>query len=49
MRENIALGNLDYIDDAERLNRAIEKGDARELIDELPKKENTMLSTDFPQ
>ena len=48
-RENIALGNLDFINDAERLNRAIEKGDARELIDGLPKKENTMLSTDFPQ
>lgn len=49
VRENIALGNLDFINDKERLERAIEKGDARELIDELPKKEDTMLSTDFPQ
>ncbi len=48
-RENIALGNLDFINDNERLKKAIEKGDARELIDGLPKKENTMLSTDFPQ
>lgn len=49
VRENIALGNLDFINDKERLERAIEKGDARELIDGLPKKEDTMLSTDFPQ
>ena len=45
--ENVALSNISQKDDAERVSQALARADAESLVEKLPRKKETMLSTDF--
>jgi ATP-binding cassette subfamily B protein len=47
VRENIGLGQVDLMDDQERIERAAELGGARAMIDSLPQGFDTQLGTEF--
>ena len=46
-RENIGFGQIDRLDDAERLNSSAERGGADEVVAELPEGMDTMLGRWF--
>jgi ATP-binding cassette subfamily B protein len=45
--DNIAAGRAEFIDDADRVERAARQGDAHELISRLPEGYGTMLGKEF--
>jgi ATP-binding cassette subfamily B protein len=47
VKENVALGDIDAIDNQEALYNAIKKAKADEFINDLPGKENILLGRDF--
>ncbi len=47
MTENVALSRISLRDDTNRVSEALNRADAKGLVEKLPRKENTMLSTDF--
>ena len=47
VKENVALGDIDAIDNQEVLDNAIKKAKADAFINDLPGKENTLLGRDF--
>jgi len=48
-RENIGFGQLEYVDDAERIGRAADKGGAAPVIEKLPNNYETLLGRTFEQ
>ncbi|MCE7980595.1 MAG: ABC transporter ATP-binding protein [Caldilinea sp. CFX5] len=46
-RENIGFGQLDYVDDIDRVMRAADKGGAVPVVDKLPKSYETLLGRTF--
>lgn len=48
-RENIGFGQLDYVEDAERVGRAADKGGAVPVIEKLPKSYETLLGRTFEE
>lgn len=46
-RENIGLGNIDFINNDDKLNKAIERAYATEMINELPNGIDTQLGVWF--
>ena len=48
-RENIGFGQLDYVEDGERVARAADKGGAVPVIEKLPKSYETLLGRTFEE
>jgi ATP-binding cassette subfamily B protein len=48
-RENIGFGQIEALEDQQRIERAAEKGGADEVIDELPQRYDTMLGHFFEE
>ncbi|MFI6442212.1 ABC transporter ATP-binding protein [Streptomyces sp. NPDC050759] len=46
-KEAVGTGDLPYIDDAERLRRALDRADAAGVVDELPERLETRLGKSF--
>jgi ATP-binding cassette subfamily B protein len=49
VKENVGVGSVDHMDDAPRLARAIERGGAKSVVDELPEGTETQLGRWFKQ
>lgn len=45
--ENVALSRISEKENTVRVSRALARADAESLVEKLPRKESTMLSTDF--
>ncbi len=43
LRENVGLGSVEHLDDTPRVSRAIDRGGAQGLVDELPAGQDTQL------
>jgi ATP-binding cassette subfamily B protein len=43
LRENVGLGSVEHLEDAPRVERAIERGGAKPLVEELPEGAETQL------
>lgn len=46
-KENVAIGDIDFIDDKDKIEYALKQAKADKFIDRLPEKENTLLGRDF--
>lgn len=46
-KENVAIGDIDYLNHKDKLEYALNQAKANEFISELPNKENTLLGRDF--
>lgn len=47
VRENVAIGDIDYLADKEKLEQALRQARADEFVNELSDKEETLLGRDF--
>jgi ATP-binding cassette subfamily B protein len=47
VKENVAIGDIDLLNDSDKLEYALKQSKADEFINELPYKENTLLGRDF--
>ena len=49
VRENIGFGQIDCLEDEARIRKAAERGQAAEVIEQLPKGLDTVLGREFPE